>query len=80
MKLRQWIRAAIALALLCVPMRALAVPAFPLLTPIEDPLTGETVEGYLRGDERFSYTVDAMERVIAVDEYGCLRYVIHAGE
>ena len=43
MKLRQWIRAAIALALLCVPMRALAVPAFPLLTPIEDPLTGETV-------------------------------------
>ena len=80
MKLKRWIWGALVLALICVPLQALAVPAFPLLTDIEDPMTGETVEGYLRGDEFFSYKVDAAERVIAVDECGCLRYVIHSGD
>ena len=77
MKLKQWVWATIVLALLCAPLHALAVPALPWPVPIEDPCTGETIEGYLRGDESFSYTVDAMERVIVVDATGCLRYVIH---
>lgn len=78
MKMKSWIWVTIVLVLLCAPIQALAVPAYPFLIPIEDPLTGETVEGYLRGDEYFSYKVDAMEHVIVVDECGCLRYVIHA--
>ena len=80
MKRKGWIWTALVLALLCVPMHALAVPAFPWLTSMEDPFTGETIEGYLRGDERFSYRVDAAERVIAFDEFGCLRYVIYNGD
>lgn len=42
------------LAALCVSSGALAVPAFPGLIPIRDEATGETVSGYLRGDEFFS--------------------------
>ena len=67
------------LAMLCVPLAALAVPAYPGLMQIQDEATGETIEGYLNGDEFFSYKTDAKGRVIVTDEAGCLRYVIVSG-
>ena len=67
------------LAALCVSSGALAVPAFPGLIPIQDEAAGETISGYLCGDEFFSYRTDAEGRVIVADEAGCLRYVIRDG-
>ena len=75
----RWAALFIWLTALCVSSGALAVPAFPGLTPIRDEATGETVSGYLRGDEFFSYRTDAEGRVIVADEAGCLRYVIRDG-
>lgn len=76
MQLKRWIPTAPVLALLCLPLQTLAVHAYPFSVPIVDPLTGETIQGCLRGDEFFSCKVDAAEHVIAVDECGCLRYMI----
>lgn len=76
---RRWLFLALLMALLCVPLSALAVPAYPGLMQIQDEATGETIEGCLHGDEFFSYRTDAKGRVIVTDEAGCLRYVIVSG-
>ena len=65
--------------LLCVPHASMAVPAFPGLVELTDEATGSTVQCALRGDESFSYMVDAEERVVVTDAQGCLRYVIREG-
>ena len=65
--------------LLCVPHASMAVPAFPGLVELTDEATGSTVQCALRGDESFSYMVDAQERVVVTDAQGCLRYVIRDG-
>ena len=67
------------LAMLCMPLAVLAVPAYPGLTQIGDEATGQMVEGHLCGDEFFSYRTDAKGRVIVTDEAGCLRYVVEDG-
>ena len=73
--IRQWVGLLVLLSALCAMSAALAVPAFPGLIPIRDEATGETISGYLCGDEFFSYRTDAEGRVIVTDETGCLRYV-----
>ena len=75
----KWIALIVLATVLCVPLGALAVPAFPGLLQIEDAATGETVDGYLCGDEFFSYRTDDRGRVIVTDAFGCLRYVIEDG-
>lgn len=55
---------------------ASAVSAYPGKIVIKDRASGETVFGYLHGDEYFSYRTDEEGRVIEEDEWGCLRYVI----
>ena len=79
MSVKRWLLLPSLLVLLCVPLCALGVPAYPGLVQIQDAATGKTVEGYLRGDEFFSYRTDAKGRVIVTDEAGCLRYVIFSG-
>ena len=79
MNVKRWLILPALQAMLCMPLCALAVPAYPGLVQIQDEATGETVEGYLCGDEFFSYRTDAKGRVIVTDEAGCLRYVIVSG-
>ncbi|MGN1367303.1 MAG: immune inhibitor A domain-containing protein [Aristaeellaceae bacterium] len=77
--IRQWVGFLVLLSALCAMSAALAVPAFPGLAQLLDQATGETVPGYLRGDEFFSYRTDAQGRVVVTDSFGCLRYVILDG-
>lgn len=79
MQYKGWLALIAYLALLCLPICALAVPAFPGLVQIPDEATGETIGGYLCGDEFFSYRTDAAGHVIVADEAGCLRYVVADG-
>ncbi|MGN0778492.1 MAG: M6 family metalloprotease domain-containing protein [Aristaeellaceae bacterium] len=78
-KIRQWVALGILLSVLCAVSGAMAVPAFPGLMQLQDPATGEIVQGYLHGDEFFSYRTDAQGHVIVTDGAGCLRYVILDG-
>ncbi|MGN0996933.1 MAG: M6 family metalloprotease domain-containing protein [Candidatus Ventricola sp.] len=77
--IRRWAALFILLAALCAASGALAVPAFPGLLQLLDEATGETVPGYLCGDEFFSYRTDEQGHVVVTDELGCLRYVIRDG-
>lgn len=79
MRYKGWLALTALLALVMLPFCAHAVPAFPGLVQIADEATGETVGGYLRGDEDFSYRTDAEGHVIVADADGCLRYVIADG-